>query len=150
MKHTPGGEKNCQRSAHKWKPLDPGAYKLNADASFTAGKDSFSIRMVLRDHVGAFIAGKVMSLKKVDSVVEAEAVAVKEAHHENQLEVGYTLDVCRDILESKPDLFLSFAKRQANKAAHLLARVPCLLGCQSIFTSRVPILLETLMFDAKF
>ena len=51
---------------------------------------------------------------------------------------------------SRPGLSVIFAKRQANKAAHLMAWIPCLLDCQSVYTSPPSMLLETLMYDVSF
>ena len=69
--------------------------------------------------------------------------------HDNALEVGFVLDECRGAILSRPGLLVIFAKRQANKAAHLMARLPCLLDCQSVYTSPPSMLLETLMYDAS-
>lgn len=70
--------------------------------------------------------------------------------HDYILEVGYILDECKAIIRSRPGLTISFAKRQANKSAHLMARIPVSLGGQSTFTSPPNVLLETLMYDAVF
>ena len=113
----------------------------------------------------------------VNSAFEAEVVAINEGLHwvaslpyqkveiesdsllsvqalnrsnDIALEVGFVFDDCRDIIQSRTGLSVTFAKRQANKAAHLMARLPCLLECQSIFTSPPSTLLETLMYDASF
>lgn len=174
---TAVGVKHYSSVVHKWRPPERGMLKLNVDAAYKVGLDSFSIGLVLRDHLGSFVAGKVLCFKIVSSVLEAETMAVHEGlkwlcsmphqlvevesdallvvqaikcDQNNLLEVGFILDACREMLKYNPGLSLSFAKRQANNAAHLMAKVPCLLNCQSYFTSPPSVLLETLCFDAKF
>lgn len=112
----------------------------------------------------------------VNSVFEAEVAAIREGllwlvdlpyqhitvesdsllavrainnSHDNVLEVGFMLDECRVIVQSRPGLSINFAKRQANQAAHLMARVACLPDCQSTYTSPPSVLLETLLYDAS-
>ena len=172
------GRSNAPTGTHKWKAPTVDYLKLNTDAAIKLGENSFSVGLVLRDHRGEFIGGKVKRLQMANSVLEAEVIAIKEGlhwlstlphqfveiesdsllsvkalnhTHNNALEVGFMLDECRDIIRSRPGFSIIFAKRQANKAAHLMARLPCLLDCQSIFTSLPSIfpsmLVETLLYD---
>ena len=162
----------------KWRKPDLGTLKLNVDAAMSLGASSFSIGLVLRDHSGAFVSGKTISKGMVTSVFEAEALAVLEGlnwlltgNHDsviiesdsllivqalqsppddNLLEVGFILDACRSILVSRPGYSISFVKRQANKAAHLVTKLPCSLNCPSVFTSSPNMLLETLMYDCSY
>ena len=53
--------------------------KLNTDAAIRLGEQSFSVGLVLRDHHGQFIMGKVCRLAMVSSVLEAEVTAIQEA-----------------------------------------------------------------------
>lgn len=64
--------KQCSSSICKWRPPKQGMYKLNTDAAYKAGSNSFSIGLVLWDHLGNFIAGKVVRLKMASSVIEME------------------------------------------------------------------------------
>lgn len=66
---------NCHASPHRWKPPATGAFKLNTDATFKVGEGSFSIGLLLRDHQGKLIIGKVQRLVMVSSVLEAKVVA---------------------------------------------------------------------------
>lgn len=168
---------SCQPSSQKWKPRGVGSFKLNTDAAVKVGDDTFSIGLILRDHQGEFITGKVKRMTMVSSVLEAEVAAIREGlhwlsslpyhnvevesdstlsvqalkrPHDNVLEVDFVLDECRAIIQSGIGLSITFAKRQANKAAHLMARLPCLLDCQSIYTSPPSMLLETLLYDTTF
>lgn len=63
----------------RWSPPEEGMLKLNVDASVFSGAETFSIGMVLRDHLGSFVAGKNLRLLAPVSVVEAEVVGVREA-----------------------------------------------------------------------
>ncbi|KAL8134789.1 hypothetical protein AgCh_009705 [Apium graveolens] len=146
----------------KWRKPDLGSLKLNVDAAVSLGASSFSVGLVLRDHSGAFICGKVVNKFMVASVFEAEALAVLEGlnwlltrNHVNViiesdslltvqalqstpeilLEVGFILDACRRILDARPGFSVSFVKRQANRAAHLVAKLPCSLTCPNVITS---------------
>ena len=142
------------------------------------GASLFSIGLVLQDHSGAFVSGKTMSKGMVTSVFEAEALAVLEGlnwlltgNHDSViiesdsllivqalqsppddtlLEVGFILDACPSILVSRPGYSISFVKRQANRAAHLVPKLPCFLNCPSVFTSPPSMLLETLMYDCSY
>lgn len=162
------------RSSHKWKPPDEGCFKLNVDAAIKLGTYTFTIGLVLRDHRGHFVAGKTMCIRMVSTVLEAEALALQEGivwlfsmthqkvciesdsllcvqtiknAHEIHLKVGHILDYCRVALLSRPGFSVMFVKRQANKAAHLMARLPCSLDCPNILTSPPELLLETLLLD---
>ncbi|XP_074357577.1 uncharacterized protein LOC141697194 [Apium graveolens] len=161
----------------KWKPPDVGRLKLNVDASVHVNAADFSIGLILRDHMGQFVAGKVKCIARSGNVLEAKATAILEGlkwivdmnyrnvevesdslvsvkaiqnGSENFLEVGHLFEDCRAYFKSRGDLSISFVKRQANKVAHLAARFPCLPDCQNIFLSSPSILLETLMYDVSF
>lgn len=43
-----------QRAVPRWAPPEPGALKINVDASVCPGRSSFTLGMVMRDHVGSF------------------------------------------------------------------------------------------------
>lgn len=165
------------RNNHKWQAPEAGGFKLNVDASFYAGSESFSIGMVIRDHTGSFLGGQVARYPNVNTVFEAEAMAIAEALswlmtlpyqgvivesdsllsvqairccHVNSLEVGHVLDRCHSLLCSRPDLSVSFVKRQSNKLAHEMACIPCLLHCHNLFTSPPASLVETILYDSTF
>lgn len=63
---------------HIWKPPDEGYFKLNVDASFRAGADTFSVGLVLRDHKGSFIIGKAICSTRTSSTLEPEATVIFE------------------------------------------------------------------------
>lgn len=111
--------------------------------------------MVLRNHAGSFIQAKTMVKAGVVTVLEVEVWGIAEAIEwvkslglsnvdiesdsllaVNALlkgvkyftEVGNILNECQTSLRSHPGLSVSFVKKQANKVAHLFARVPCMVG----------------------
>lgn len=65
----------------------------------------------------------------------------------NVLEVGDVIRVCCLNLQSMPRTTVSFIWKQANKAAHELARYPCLANSHVDFTSPPSCLVEILMSD---
>lgn len=64
------------------------------------------------------------------------------------MEVGHILDWCRLIFKYRTDLSLRHVKKIANRAAHLMARVPCLLHGYNVFSFPPSLLLETLSIDS--
>lgn len=157
-----------------WGAPELGWLKFNVDASLFSGTNAFAIGMVVRDAQGEFLAGKTVRSRGEVSVMEAEAFGVLEAlkwleemgyynvivesdcllvvdaiAKENvyQLEVGDLLQACRERLKWRSDIQVCFVKKQANKAAHMLARHPCLLDSFIVFMSPPDMLLETLYLD---
>ncbi|KAL8118342.1 hypothetical protein AgCh_016030 [Apium graveolens] len=63
----------------RWKAPVEGRVKLNVDASIYPGTSSFSLGMVLRNHVGIFIQAKTMVKAGVVTVLEAEVWGIDEA-----------------------------------------------------------------------
>lgn len=131
-------------------------------------------RLVIRNERSQFVKGKNVCFKESVSVLEAEArgvqlaidwteelglqqvdiesdaeVVVKAVKNEAYYysEVGHILDYCRMKIRSREDLSLYHVKRQANIAAFMLARAPCLLNCFNVFVSPPNMLLETLLAD---
>ncbi|KAL8111526.1 hypothetical protein AgCh_019295 [Apium graveolens] len=161
---------------HMWKCPEVDTVKVNVDASVFKNAQSFTMGMVMRNHLGEFLACKNMCLPMVNSVLEAEAVGVREAlswikdlqlHGTkvvvesdsllttkaiagdivNCLEVGEVLEECKQALQNLPTVAVSFIRKNANKVAHEIARIPCLVNSQNIFTSPPTCLLEALTFD---
>lgn len=161
-------------SIRKWCPPPQGMLKLNVDASVFSQSDSFSVGMVMGDHRGSFVEAKIAALPCPATVLEAESIGVKEAlswimqrgdanviietdslltvralqgKKNYKLEVGHVIDHCKWQLQSAPGLVVSHIRKQANKAAHRLARLPCSINCFHVFTSPPTRLLETIMDD---
>lgn len=138
---------------HKWQAPSKGNFKVNVDASVGIDSSSFSVGMILRDYKGVFMRGKTMRFggTRTRSVFEAESIGNNEAltwilslqidnvtiethslltvqaldkHHANELEVGNIIESCRLKLVSRNDFSFKLVRKQANRAAHLMARIP--------------------------
>ncbi|XP_074351705.1 uncharacterized protein LOC141690845 [Apium graveolens] len=158
----------------KWTKPENGVLKLNVDTSVSLGAISFTMGLVIRDHAGVFVAGKMVCIAMITTTFEVEALAILESlhwlltlnhdrviiesdsllsiralqgSHDNLLEVGSILNACRIILDSRPGYSISFVKRQTNGIAHLVAKLPCSLNCQNVLTSPSNTLLEALLYD---
>lgn len=157
-----------------WKPPQIGWFKLNVDASLFTGEPFFSVGMLMRNNSGVFMRGK--TLKSLVSVMEAEMRGVQaaldwidEVGFQNviiecdsemvvkalqstcsyYLEIGHVIESCRSRLDHRVDITLCHVKKQANKGAHLMARVPVSLNCYKEFLSSPSLLLETLASDFR-
>ena len=148
----------------RWYPPIEGELKINVDASFYMDSSSCIVGMVLRDHNGSFVAGKNLSFVNPTTAFEAEAVGVREAlswikeQHlhtckiklesdslvvvqsinngiTNLLEVGEVLEQCKNLCNELSATSIHFVRNQANRVAHEIARIPCLVNCQNVFTS---------------
>lgn len=171
-----GRMQNQQKFATHWTAPAEGNLKVNVDASVFKGRSSYSIGMVLRDHMGVFCRAKVKHQEGEVSVFEVETWGVLETikwarklciskveiesdsmltvqavkqGSPNYLEVGIMIQECRILLDDLPDFSISFVKKQANKVAHTLARVPCEANCFREFLSPPQIVLEKLMYDVS-
>lgn len=63
----------------KWSPPAEGYLKINVDAAVQREIEVASIGMVIRDHKGTFVEGRVRKLLNQDSVFAVEAMGVCEA-----------------------------------------------------------------------
>ncbi|XP_074322799.1 uncharacterized protein LOC141659771 [Apium graveolens] len=174
----PKGNPELQQVDHKWQCPGPEAFKINVDASVFPNAQFFSVSMIMRNHLGSFVACKVGSFPMVDTVFEAELVGVKESlswikggqysnapvqletdsllsvkaileNKVNLLEVGEVIEECKLGLQGLPSVSLSFFRKTANRVAHNIARIPCLANSQITFTSSPRCLLEALSYDCS-
>lgn len=130
--------------------------------------------MIIRDCRDTFVRGRTIKCAWAVSVLEAEALGVREAlswiltlpHMKLMVEsdslitvnaiskgmvykdeVGHILECCA-LLKSLNRVSLYFVNRQANKVAHLMACVPCSLNFRNDFMSPPSLLLETIVVEA--
>ncbi|XP_074326797.1 uncharacterized protein LOC141664743 [Apium graveolens] len=75
---TKNGNGNRHLNYRKWQPPEVESFKLNVDAAIVVGQDSFSMGMVIRNHLGQY-AAKVMKKAGAFSVLEAELTGIIEA-----------------------------------------------------------------------
>lgn len=77
---TPGTRASFPTSQKRTPPQDCD-FKLNVVASVKAGSKPYDIGMILRDHPGGFVAGKIKCLRMVRTVFKFEALALQEGPH---------------------------------------------------------------------
>ncbi|XP_074352876.1 uncharacterized protein LOC141692031 [Apium graveolens] len=162
-----------------WQPPAAGSYKISVDASVFPGAQTYSVGMVIRDHACAFLGGRTCCFAGQVTVMEAEAMGVREAlswvkdlnkqeekvliesdaqlvvkhvlgNSTNLLEVGGILDDCKVLLSSLPLTSIAYIRKNANKIAHQAARIPCLVNFCISYTSPPTCLLEALSIDVLF
>lgn len=165
-----------QQQDRKWVKPELGSRKLNVDAAVKEGQNYFSVGLVLRDDRGQYIAGKTRRFAGSVDVAEAETIAILEGllwvddfppgpitiesdslisvnairkGCLNMLELGHLVQQCRSIINSREGVSVVFARKQANKAAHVLARYPCELNSFVINWSPPSCLLGTLLSDVS-
>ncbi|XP_074336387.1 uncharacterized protein LOC141673535 [Apium graveolens] len=136
----------------------------------------FSTGMVLRNHEGQFLAAKTKKLAGEISVVEAEAEGIMEAlswimdmgkqndeviiesdtklnvdaiacQKMNFLEVGEIIETCKQMLSNLCRVLIIFVRKNANRVAHEVAKIPCLVNSHNVFTFSPTCLLEALSYD---
>ncbi|XP_031099793.1 uncharacterized protein LOC116003991 [Ipomoea triloba] len=146
--HNTNGEENVTTTVHTWKRPHFGKLKLNVDAAFDATKKRTGLGCILRDEEGKFIAALQQSCDNLYQPKIGEAIAIREAlkwikalnfqsfivESDAQLVIlGLKASSCmssfdlilqdiRNLASDVYDISFSFAKRSANKAAHMLAR----------------------------
>lgn len=159
----------------KWQPPDQGALKVNVDAALTEGRNFFAVGMVLCNNQSQFLAGRVMRFAGQVPVVKAEMIGVIEAIYwayqlqvplvivetdsqlcvaikgenssSNLLELGNLVQQCKDLISSSNKVLVEFVKKQANKVAHKIVKILCMLNGFSDFTSPPSCLLKTILSD---
>lgn len=168
-------DEQCTRSDQKWKPPAVDQLKINVDASVIEGQNSYAVGIVLRNSQGQFVAGKTRRFGEAVPVLEAELAGIWEAmvwsheltsgsvviesdsllsvnainqDYENILESGDLVQQCQEMIRASGRISVSYIKKQANKVAHNLAKIPCEIGCFIVFSSPPSCLLETLLSDA--
>ncbi|XP_017233563.1 uncharacterized protein LOC108207639 [Daucus carota subsp. sativus] len=167
---------NLQQQRVRWQCPSAGTLKMNVDAAVTEGQQHFSVGLVLRDHQGQFIIGKTRKFAGSVQVVEAETIAILEAlswledlqvstgviksdsllsviainrRYHNYLELGSWVHHCKSIIHRRVGYSVVHVRKQANKVAHQMAKIPCKLNSFVIMSSPPLSLLETLLSDAS-
>ncbi|XP_057793280.1 uncharacterized protein LOC131009894 [Salvia miltiorrhiza] len=132
-----------------WHDISVGWVRCGVDAAFFAGDNSMGIGIVVRNHVGDFLAGKSMKFPGRRDVVEGELMGVKEAlswlknlgylvgfvdcdskiacdailkKTELINERGVLADFCCRELSSMPGIRICNVRRTQNAIAHCLAK----------------------------
>ncbi|XP_073025183.1 uncharacterized protein [Primulina eburnea] len=159
-----------------WKKPLAHALKCNVDASIQNDSRTIGVGMVLRDSYGLFISAKTNCFSGSVGIKNAEAMAFKEAlswiegmdvqevivesdskivveaistEKEDISEFGAIISECRKVIRQRPSFRVSFARRQANKVAHNLARASCFYARPSIWITPPDFILDVLNEDCN-
>lgn len=84
------------------------------------------------------------------AIVESDSLLTIDAitgQRENILEVRHIIDQCKSMLLVMPDVKIQYVRKQANKVARGLARLPCTLNGLNVFTSSPTYLVELCLLD---
>lgn len=67
---------------------------------------------------------------ETDSILTVQGI---RSSTENCLEVGEVFESCRLQLQHLTGVSILFIRKQANRVAHEISRIPCLANCQKLF-----------------
>lgn len=84
---------------------------------------------------------------KTDSMLIVHGI---KSSVENLLEVGEVTTQCKMLLEELTNTSIHYVRNQANRVAHEIARLPCLVNCQTELSSLPVCLAETVLRDSSF
>lgn len=168
-------ENNLREQRCRWKGPSVGTLKMNVDASVKEGEHHFSIGLVLKDTQGQYIMGKTRKFAGSIQIVEAEIIAILEGlswleelqvntsiidsdsllsvnainrSYQNYLELSSLVQHCKSIISSRGGFSVFHVRKQANKVAHKMAKIPCEPNSFVVMSSPPLSLLETLLSDA--
>jgi ribonuclease HI len=158
---------------HRWQKPRDGWWKCNVDASFSQNPHGMAYAWCLRDVNGEFIAAGTNSCNFHVTVTEGEALAILEAMRQC-IERGWTnilfesdaklvveavhstkqgnselssiISSIKLLLQQHSNFEVKFTKRQANMAAHTLARAACSWPSRMFFTS-IPRCIEPIIIN---
>lgn len=162
-------------SDQKWSRPDTRQVKINVDASFHVDSHSGAVGSIIRDYQGQFVAASCKFLPHIMTATMAEAVAMKEGlrlaenlGYHNVIAEGDCLEIieactgqetwwtesaaifadCLDTVTSIGRVTFHHCRREANKAAHEIARVCFIDKMSCIWDDEPPsFLLESLVND---
>ncbi|XP_058783600.1 uncharacterized protein LOC131658309 [Vicia villosa] len=156
---------NSDHRPSVWEPPDTGWLKCNVDAGFSNNRGTTNRGWCVRDNRGSFILGGIAWDLDLLSVVEAEALALKEAiqgaitnhldkvifesdalkvvqaihsNHCGNSEFSVIILSTQSLLQIYSNFEVKFVKRQANMVAHSLANVAISWSRRSSFNVPPP------------
>jgi len=134
----------------RWKKSSVGRYKCNVDATFSSSFNRTGIGICIRDEEGTFVLAKMVSFPCLHQVAVGEAIGLFEAlqwlsdmsfdnvdfeldskvtcdaflsHRDDISEFGHVIASCKALFSAFfTNSRIEFTRRQANAAAHVLAR----------------------------
>jgi ribonuclease HI len=138
-----------QREKQKWVPSIEGWVKVNSDGAVDSNKGVAGAGMVIRDHIGQFLAGGCWQYGVIQDPLIIEMLACRDAvqvakvhgfshviletdsqvvvsmwnRTDSNKSVGYhIIGEIKEVVGSFQGFNLLFARREANSVAHLCAR----------------------------
>ncbi|KAL6289138.1 hypothetical protein ACE6H2_006648 [Prunus campanulata] len=148
--HQPTPRLPLSRAQAKWQKPPLGVIKINVDGAFNVHIGAGGGGIVARDSTGRFVAARACSFRHVSSPDHAEALALREAlifaselgsgpkmlegdalgvvrsvqmGFEDRSPLSFLFSDCRVLLSQLEDISIGFVFRDANRAAHRLARL---------------------------
>jgi ribonuclease HI len=134
----------------QWKPPPVGWHKINWDAALGQHRDGLGLGIVVRDHMGKFVAARSRSRPGGVAPVAAEAMAALLAirtagelglrqvclegdaktivdavnsNEEDWSNIGHLVDDIRSEVRNLPQWTMNHVCRESNQAAHVMAKV---------------------------
>jgi ribonuclease HI len=157
----------------RWQKPRDGWWKCNVDASFSQNPNGLACGWCVRDAGGLFVAAGTIFCNATVTVAEGEAVALLEAMrqciacgwsnivfesdskvvvdaaHSNKQgnsELNSLISSINLLLHNHSNFEVKFTKRQANMAAHTLARAACSWPSRMFFTS-IPRCIDSIIIN---
>jgi ribonuclease HI len=157
----------------RWQKPRDGWWKCNVDASFSQNPNVVAAGWCLRDHAGSFVAAGSNVCRFSVTAAEGEALALLEAmretiargwsniifesdskivvdavnsNHQGSSEWSSIISSIRLLLHFHSNFEVKFTKRQANMAAHSLARVACYWPSRMFFNN-VPRCIDSIIMN---
>ena len=93
----------------------------------------------------------IRSLQLQQVTIETDSlltIKTLEVNYHNYLEVGNYIENCRLKLQDRGDISIKYVRKNANRVAHLMARIPCLVNCYNVMLSPPPHMSKTLMYNS--
>jgi ribonuclease HI len=157
-----------------WQPPSAGRFKCNVDAAFSDHFKRTGIGICVRDDSGTFVLAKVHQFNHIYPVAIGEALGLyhalqwmkdmqfdhvdfevdskitRDAFHSRTTDVsefGNIIGACRDLFSTSfTNSRVEFIRRQANAAAHALAREATSLASPNIYYD-IPFCIETIIIN---
>jgi ribonuclease HI len=164
---------SLQNQLLRWQKPRDGWWKCNVDASFAQNPNSLAWGWCIRDAAGSFVAAGSGTCSYKVSVAEGEAKALLEAmrdacshgwsnivfesdsksvvdavhkNHHGISEFNSIISSITSILHYYTNYEVKFTKRQANMAAHMLARAACSWSSRMFFNC-IPRCIEPIIIN---
>ncbi|KAM1949581.1 hypothetical protein ACFX15_009620 [Malus domestica] len=170
-----GSERDCRlRNTPRWSVPPQGRIKMNIDGSWNAGRLIAGFGAIIRDSDGSFVAAHAGRFEDISSPLLSEAMAVRagllwaidrgyqsliietdslqivEALRDPTLNlstIGQVVEDCKALLNTITEANITHIRRNANAAAHHLAKVGLSLMQSCEWTDSPPSIITDILVD---